>query len=344
MVFLRGFAMNPLQRNRILWVMNVCWVGGTGLWALDTIKTLPRWFHRVVYVNSDKEEIAHEFRNYGIPISKAPHGVTKELVESFDPVAVVLSNTDPSKIEGGRPWEWLTSNYCTIYVHHSKIATWLPGARADIFVSDHLKNQYKNLWPYMERSPVIPPVGDMQEFFEIRRDYSDRCVIGRISSDNVQKFPRELVEVLQEVGCSNLIVGGQKYWPDLKKDPAFSFPDFYSRPVPDMLKDMDIFVYKTNLSETWCRAITEAMASGLPVVAENRGGPVQQIRSGLDGFLCSTKEEFIEKLKLLSSDPALRKKMGMKARERAKSLAQNTFAAYVEPIITDHALGVVAYP
>jgi len=58
------------------------------------------------------------------------------------------------------------------------------------------------------------------------------------------------------------------------------------------------------------------MASGLPVVAENRGGPSEQIISGETGFLCDSESDFVEALIQLEC-PKLRERIGKKAAEHA---------------------------
>ena len=59
----------------------------------------------------------------------------------------------------------------------------------------------------------------------------------------------------------------------------------------------------------------EYMAMARPTVSSNIGEPSHIINNGEDGFLASTKEEYIEKMRKLIEDPNLRKRIGDKARE-----------------------------
>lgn len=316
--------------------MNVAWVGGTGLWCLEQIKSMPLWHHHVIYLNDCPDfGVIDKFEQAGAEISYVG-SLTPDTLATIGPSAVILSNTGPDSILGPHPWAWMTSNYYVIYVHHSQVRPWLPGSEIDIFVSEHLKHQYRNLHDRMKRRLTTPPVGKMEEFFALDRMESDRCVIGRVSNDNKAKFPIELKNILEEVGHPFLVVGAQKYWGSPSENSTY--PPVNSQPVASLLQQMDIFVYKTNLTETWGRTVTEAMASGLPVVVENRGGVAEQVRDGIDGFVCATDKEFIEKLRLLASNPRLRFRMGKHARERAEAFTKQNFKEQVEPFLLKNAL------
>ena len=101
-----------------------------------------------------------------------------------------------------------------------------------------------------------------------------------------------------------------------------------------MLAAIDVFVYRTNVTETWCRAVTEAMAAGLPVVAEKKGGIVEQIEDGVDGFLCESDAEIVERTRQLVRDPQLRVELGMRARAKAVALFDVAqFRSAAEPLL-----------
>ena len=80
----------------------------------------------------------------------------------------------------------------------------------------------------------------------------------------------------------------------------------------------DVFVH-TGPHETFCQAVQEAMASGLPVLAPDAGGPKDLVLPGRTGYLLPADREafgpaLVEKIGALR-DPALRARLGEKARK-----------------------------
>ena len=60
--------------------------------------------------------------------------------------------------------------------------------------------------------------------------------------------------------------------------------------------------------------IIQYMAVGIPVVAQHKGSSSEVIEDGVNGFLVRSKEEWFEKLSLLTENIELRRKMGIAAR------------------------------
>lgn len=77
----------------------------------------------------------------------------------------------------------------------------------------------------------------------------------------------------------------------------------------------DIFVH-TGKHETFCQSIQESLASGVPVIAPNSGGPLDLVQHGRSGFLLDTSKssDLIAAFELLT-DARTRSLMGSTARE-----------------------------
>lgn len=78
----------------------------------------------------------------------------------------------------------------------------------------------------------------------------------------------------------------------------------------------DVFVHP-GLDETFCQAVQEALAAGVPVVAPAAGGPLDLVVHGRNGFLWSPEQpETLEGAVLhLATAPLLRRAMGASARQ-----------------------------
>ncbi len=81
-----------------------------------------------------------------------------------------------------------------------------------------------------------------------------------------------------------------------------------------VVASLDVFVH-TGSTETFCQAAQEALASGVPVVAPDAGGPRDLVRPGENGFLFTAGDgsDLYAHLEALVSDPGLRTRMGRSA-------------------------------
>lgn len=92
----------------------------------------------------------------------------------------------------------------------------------------------------------------------------------------------------------------------------------YGEELSAAYASLDVFVH-TGPHETFCQAIQEAMASGLPVLAPNAGGPKDLVLPGRTGYLLPADRAgfataLVEKVNDLRDD-ALRARLGEKARK-----------------------------
>jgi glycosyltransferase involved in cell wall biosynthesis len=81
---------------------------------------------------------------------------------------------------------------------------------------------------------------------------------------------------------------------------------------------MDIFVLPSGQSEPFGGVVMEAMAMGLPVIATNIGGSLDQIDEGVTGFLVrpANSTDLADKIEALQCQPELRQKMGAAGKAR----------------------------
>lgn len=91
--------------------------------------------------------------------------------------------------------------------------------------------------------------------------------------------------------------------------------------LSEVYASADIFVFPS-LTDTFGNVVLEAMASGIPVIAADEGGPKNIIREGVNGYLIEPKKEqkFNEKINDLIDDPELYNEMRENALTYAREL------------------------
>lgn len=115
---------------------------------------------------------------------------------------------------------------------------------------------------------------------------------------------------------------------------------------------LDVFVH-TGPFETFCQTVQEALASGLPVIAPDAGGPRDLIAQGRTGFLLPETGEadadtvfgagLRAAVRRLAGDPQLRTEYGAAAR---RSVLRRTWPAICDELLTHYAelTGLSAVP
>jgi glycosyltransferase involved in cell wall biosynthesis len=78
----------------------------------------------------------------------------------------------------------------------------------------------------------------------------------------------------------------------------------------------DIFVFPST-TDTFGNVIIEAQASGVPVVVSDSGGPKELVEDNANGLVTKSHDvdDFARAIRTLVCDPALRQRMGERARE-----------------------------
>jgi phosphatidylinositol alpha 1,6-mannosyltransferase len=118
-----------------------------------------------------------------------------------------------------------------------------------------------------------------------------------------------------------------------RKLPSAQFVGFQSgEALSKYFASLDIFVH-TGTDETFCQAIQEALASGVPVVAPAAGGPFDLVTHGQNGYLWSPESE----VSLLGAvDELVRNRL---KRERLASSARPSVEMRTWPSVMDELEG-----
>lgn len=86
--------------------------------------------------------------------------------------------------------------------------------------------------------------------------------------------------------------------------------------------------------EAFGRVIVESMNAGLPVVGYDEGAFPELVREGEEGYLVGNGDvdEFAERVSRLVRDPALRERLGARARARARLFSHQRFVAEMSAV------------
>ena len=141
---------------------------------------------------------------------------------------------------------------------------------------------------------------DLVNFSPARRDESlrsnirggkDKLIIGYVGRIANEKRIDDLKILDQQEDIQLVIVGDGPAAPRIKKElPNARFVGYQSgTELARYVASFDIFVH-TGKHETFCQGIQEALASGVPVIGPDTGGPVDLIEHGITGLLIDTAD------------------------------------------------------
>ena len=140
--------------------------------------------------------------------------------------------------------------------------------------------------------------------------------------DRYQKYQQKLDQLVIDLGIESAI-----HWPGHIK-----YQD-----VPELMRQADLFVLPT-LSEGTPRALVEARANSLPLIATNVGGIPTSVTDSFDGFLVPPKDSsaLAEAILKLINNSKLRRQFIKNGYNRAKDLTTDSFVLQVIGCLTDY--------
>lgn len=155
-----------------------------------------------------------------------------------------------------------------------------------------------------------------------------------------EEWPLLIKAVNDQIGEDNIawrFMGGSDKFKDSIKDiKNTEFNKEFSLSVKDFLSNLDVFAFFTSYKreEPWSRAVAEGLMSGCPVIALNKGGNVDQIIHGNNGFLCKDINDFALYITVLCEDRSLLNHMRKNCLVRAETFSSeqiiNRFLDFME--------------
>jgi len=143
--------------------------------------------------------------------------------------------------------------------------------------------------------------------------------VGRMAKE---KHLETLRDIAHDPSVALTLVGGGNYQPEVQQAFAGSDVQFTGYLIGNDLANAfaaaDIFVFP-GPEETFGQVVLEAMASGLPVIVADRGGPATIVQDGRTGFVCPTDDAaaFAACVRRLCDDFELRARIAQEARRDA---------------------------
>jgi len=177
---------------------------------------------------------------------------------------------------------------------------------------------------------------DTELFHPGRRDRSDRVfTIGYVGRITLEKNVLALIEIercLREAGVTDyrFVVVGQGACEDSLRAnlPNSEFPGvLMGEPLARAYANMDVFLFPSK-TDTFGNVVLEAMASGVPALVSNEGGPQFIVRPGATGYVCDNNHAFARCIQELQRSPEDLETMRIESRKQAEGTSWDTvFAA-----------------
>jgi glycosyltransferase involved in cell wall biosynthesis len=162
-------------------------------------------------------------------------------------------------------------------------------------------------------------------------------MVGRLTDGKGHSILLDAVESIHDMEVSVCIVGDGPLYDDLEQEIAdYGLADSvfltgFRDDVPRVLAASDVLVLPS-FREGTPRVITEAMSSGLPVVATHIAGIPEQVAGGESGYLIPTGDAgaLVDRLTELLADSELREQMGKQGLERAERFSKDAMIGDID--------------
>ena len=158
------------------------------------------------------------------------------------------------------------------------------------------------------------------------------CIyVGRLANE---KRIDLLLETARTPGIALTIIGDGALRDDLEAQFAGTNTHFtgylYGDDLADAYASADAFMF-AGANETFGQVVQEAMASGLPAIIIDQGGITDQVKPGVNGFICPADgQAFAAAARTLRDQPDLRQRMALNARHYAEQHPWDAIMAQLE--------------
>ncbi|EMA71068.1 glycosyltransferase family 4 protein [Halorubrum distributum] len=215
---------------------------------------------------------------------------------------------------------------------------------ADVIADDYLargigtRDQYTTVYSGVD----LDAFADAEPADDLPGERPRVVMVGRLADGKGHGVLLDAVESIGDFEGSVCIVGDGPLFDSLEGEIADRglgdrvFLTGFRDDVPRVLAASDILALPS-FREGTPRVITEAMASGLPVVATDIAGIPEQIEDGENGFLIPTGDSGALETRMgeLVEDSGLRERMGARGLKRAERLSVATMVDELDEVYQD---------
>jgi glycosyltransferase involved in cell wall biosynthesis len=196
---------------------------------------------------------------------------------------------------------------------------------------------------YGAAGPIHPPVVDPTRFHPAEsvaapREFlglpHERVLVGTVGKMAAGRGHRSAILACADIPEVELVhVGHGELQPLLREVAATAgaakrnhWIGYEEARLPDLYRSWDVFLFPASGSDQGQRAILEALASGVPIVAVDVPGVRDLVTDGREAFIVSGRSGMREAVERLARDADLRRVMGARGRQRALAFQAKEFA------------------
>jgi glycosyltransferase involved in cell wall biosynthesis len=167
---------------------------------------------------------------------------------------------------------------------------------------------------------------DTTLFSPARRRRQDSALVlgyvGRLMPEKNLRILPQVAAALRRQGIWNFRfqitgAGSERAWLEENVPNAVFTGVLTGQALAAAYADLDVFLFPSR-TDTFGNVVQEALASGVPAVVMDAGGPRYIVRDGASGLVAQDDEAFCECAALLALDPELRCSMGLESRRQVE--------------------------
>ena len=201
---------------------------------------------------------------------------------------------------------------------------------------------------------------DTSLFHPGQRRRSDDALVfgfaGRLMPEKNLRLLRRVAASLRASGVGNFRfqisgAGTERPWLERHLPEAVFTGVLSGEALARAYADMDVFLFPSR-TDTYGNVVQEAMASGVPAIVTNAGGPRYLVRDAETGFVATDDCDFCEVAVRLARNAALRRQMGAGARAQMEGRSWDNvfrevyagYASLLQPSLSRLSAAGVEYP